>query len=180
MAAERAAAPTVLDMFQTATFDNVWYWIITILAWSMACHWTLGVPYDAIAQADSRGGEPARHVDALGAAGVARVTAIMRAAGHWILAAACFVGASLATLGFGFGVELAQGAALLLLPLMLVAGLNVRLAFRLEASGATGAALRRALARRRFWNQVIGLGAITLSAGFGAWHIVAAELAARR
>ncbi|RMF36453.1 MAG: hypothetical protein D6754_11395 [Alphaproteobacteria bacterium] len=176
--AARAAGGSLFDLFETATFDNVWYWIITVIAWSMTCHWTLGVPYDVIVQADQRGGEAASHVDAVGAAGIARITAAVRSAGLFIAALAGFIGASLVTIGFWSGVEIAQGAAVLILPLMLVAALNVRLAFRLERMQARGATLRRALNRRRFWNQVIGLASIVVAAGVGALHIVSRDLAA--
>lgn len=175
-----ATPPSVLDLFDTATFDNAWYWIITMIAWSVTCHWTLGVPHDAVVRADHRGGLPAEHVDALAGAGIARITAVFREAGTAIVAAAAFLAAALASLGFWNGVEIAQGAALLVLPMMIVAAANVRLAFALERAGLRGAALRRALSRRRFWNQVIGLAAVTVSAGFGAWHVVIADLAARR
>jgi hypothetical protein len=168
-----------LAMFGTETFGNVWYWIVTIAAWSAACHWTLGVPHDAVVRADHRGGLPAEQVEAIGQAAIARTTWMFRRAGVWIAGAGGFLIAVLATLGFGFGVEIARGAVLLLGPLAIVAAANVRLAFRLERAGASGAALRRALSRRRFWNQVIGLAAVTVAAGFGAWHILGEAVALR-
>jgi hypothetical protein len=175
-----AEMPSIWDMFQTVTFGNVWYWIITIIAWSVVCHWTLGVPYDALVRADHKGGEAAAQVEAMGRASIARLTGLLRSGGVWIVALGAFFAAVIATLGFWSGIEIAQGAALLIVPMLGVAAANARLAFRLEAEAAEGATLRRALLRRRFWNQAIGLGAITVAAGFGAWHVVSAELAAAR
>ncbi|MEL6234870.1 MAG: hypothetical protein AAFR46_10720 [Pseudomonadota bacterium] len=168
---------SLIDFFETATFDNVWYWIITVIAWSATCHWTLGVPYDAIVRADQKGGQPAAHVEALGQASIARITAVVRSAGVFIAAGAGFGAACVVTLGFWTGIEMAKGIALLLLPLMLVATLNTRLAFRLEKAPLSGAAFRRALTRQRFWNQVIGLAAVTVAAAVAAVHIVREKLA---
>ncbi|MEM9049311.1 MAG: hypothetical protein AAGC92_11395 [Pseudomonadota bacterium] len=167
---------SLIDLFETATFDNVWYWIITVVAWSATCHWTLGVPYDAIVRADQKGGPPAAHVEALGQASIARMTTVIRSAGIYIAAGAGFLAACVVTLGFWTGIEMAQGVALLLVPLMLVAVLNARLALRLEAAPLSGAAFRRALTRQRFWNQVIGLASVTIAAAVAALHIVREKL----
>lgn len=180
MAARIEEPRSLIDLFDTATFDNVWYWVITIIAWSAASHWTLGVPYDLIQQADQKGGPAATHAEAVARAGIARTTTILRSAGVILAGAGGFVAAGLVTAGFWSGIEMAKGMALLAIPLMLVAGLNARLAFRLEASGTSGAALRRALGRRRFWNQLIGLGAVGMAAAMAVVHIVAREVAESR
>ncbi|WP_138578245.1 component of SufBCD complex [Paroceanicella profunda] len=157
-----------LALIGTGTFDNVWYWGVTILAWSAACHWTVGVPHDLLMRADHRGGAAARQVDQLAAIHAARQAAAVRVAGPYLLAVAAFALSVVVTLAVHPGLELAQGVSFLALPLLLVKVLNVRLAIAIEAQAIRGEALRRGLARRRFYNQLIALLAITATALFGA------------
>lgn len=145
------------------SFFSVWYWVLTVVVWTQVCHRTLGVPYDMILRAE-RLPPVAAEVETMARAGAGRLAAIHRAIGAWLAGAAGFVLAGLAVLGFSAGIEAAKAAFLLLLPLGLVAVQTVRLALAIERGGATGVALRRALARRRAWNQTIALAAIMAAA----------------
>jgi len=91
---------------------------------------------------------------------VRRVVPLFRSTGPYILAVASFGLAVVATFGFVYRYELALAAFALLFPLSIVNTMGILLAFRIERDGLTGEALRKALTRRRFWNQVIGLVSI--------------------
>lgn len=143
-----------------ASFSSVWYWILTGLTWSMTCHRTLGVPYDALVAAHHKGGQAARDAEELAQIYVRRVVPVVKSSGIFILAIVCFFLAVLATFGFYYGYELARAAFALLFPLTIVHLMTFRLAIRVQDEGLTGEDLRDALTRRRFWNQVIGLFSI--------------------
>jgi hypothetical protein len=153
----------VFATFDYASFFSIWYWILTVTTWAQVCHRTLGVPYDMILRAE-RQPAVAAEVDALAAIGAARVAAIHRALGIWLAALIGFVLAVLGFLGYVAWIEAAQAAMLLLLPLAVVSIETARLALLVEASGMRGAALRRSLARRRAWNQVIAIIATVTAA----------------
>jgi hypothetical protein len=153
----------MFQIISTASFFSLWYWVLTVVVWTSVCHRTLGVPYDMLLRAERLPAEAAR-VEQLAAVHVARATALYHGLGLPLAALAGFVLAALATLGFGSRLELAQAVFVLLFPLALVGLANVRLAIVLERTGATGAELRRRLARRRFWNQVIAILAILAAA----------------
>ena len=76
-----------------------------------------------------------------------------------------FVLAVIGTFGFYYSYELAAASFVLIVPLIFAQVLNIRLAYRLEREGMFGAPLRRALLRRRFWNQVLGMLSIVAIAG---------------
>ena len=137
---------------------------MTGIAWSMTCHWTLGVPYDALVRAHSRGGEAARDAEALAHLNIRRVVGWFSSGASIVVAVAAFFLAICATFGFAYGYELAQAIFMLVLPLTIVQILNVRLAFHIHNVGLDGEDLRKALVRRRFWNQVIGLFSILCAA----------------
>ena len=153
----------MFQVISTASFFSLWYWVLTVVVWTSVCHRTLGVPYDMLLRAERLPAEAAR-VEALAAVHVARAAALHHGLGLPLAALAGFVLAGLATLGFGSRLELAQAVFVLLFPLALVGLANVRLALVLERTGATGTELRRRLARRRFWNQVIAILAILAAA----------------
>lgn len=146
------------------SFSSVWYWIMTGIAWSMTCHWTLGVPYDSLVRAHSGGGDAAREAETLAELNIRRTVALFEKGAAIVVAIIAFLLAVCATFGFAYGYELAQALFMLVLPLTLVQALNVRLAFRIYRANPTGAEVRAALVRRRFWNQVIGLTSIVFAA----------------
>ncbi len=148
------------SLIETTSFLNVWYWIITVVAWSMTAHWTLGVPYDAIRQADKHGGEFAEHCDLLAHINARRLIHYFDRGGPYFIA---FVGFILALIG-GWGFiqrnELALAVFLLAAPLLLTSVYTVRLAYRIKSEVLEGENLRKALKNRRVWNQTIGMIAI--------------------
>ena len=145
------------------SFSSVWFWIMIGVSWSVMCHWTLGVPYDALMRADQKGGDYANEAERLAKLNIARIARTFQKGGTIVTALACFFLAIIATFGFFYDYELAQAIFVLLAPLTLVSAINVRLAMRLDRDAVTGEALRDALVSRRFWNQVIGLTSIIFS-----------------
>lgn len=145
------------------SFSSIWYWIMTGIAWSMTCHWTLGVPYDALVRAHAKGGQIAADTEALAHLNISRIIGFFESGAAIAVAVVAFFLAILATFGFGYGYELAQAMFMLLMPLLIVQALNIRLAFRLHAAQPDGVTLRKALVGRRFWNQVIGLTSIVMA-----------------
>lgn len=135
------------------------------VSWSMMCHWTLGVPFDGLVDAQRKGGEHSKTVDELAAINARRTTYFAEKSGVIVLACVSFFLAMLGMFGFIYGYELAQAFFVMIVPLMIVQTLNVRLAFKVRALSLEGEALQRALLRRRFWNQVIGLSSIIVAAG---------------
>lgn len=162
----------MFDYIETTTFSSIWYWLVTIVSWSVACHWTLGVPYDAIVKADEAGGQYATRVDDLARITAARIVEVTDAYGAIIGGLIGFSLAVLLTLGFWFQSELMQGLSLLGTPMALVLVMTVHLARRQRSEDLHGAALRRVLIRWRLITQIVGFLAISVAASVAAYHIV--------
>jgi hypothetical protein len=168
----------VFEFLDYGAFLSVWYWALVILAWALTCHYTMGVPYDVVVRADRLGGQHAADCDQLAMIHARRITNVMKRGGVFIVGAAAFTAASLATLGFWFGYEVAAAFFLILVPVGLVAALGARLSGKVLAQAVTGENLRKLISRRRFWDQVIGVLAICVTALFTGWHAVSDSLQA--
>jgi hypothetical protein len=159
----------VFAFLSFVSFYSIWYWVLTVVVWTLACHRTLGVPYDMVLRA-RRLPEVAEDVDRLAAIHAERVAHIYRRSGAVLAGVGGFALAALATLGFGSWNEAAQATFVLLLPLSGVGFATGRLALALRGSADRGEALRRRLSRRRFWNQVIAILAIFAAAALALLH----------
>jgi tellurite resistance protein TehA-like permease len=166
-----------LDLFQTLTemidlrsFSNLWYWIALAVMWSTASHWILGVPFDMVHRARKNGGPSAEDLEDLVRINVNRMLYVVQMAGLWILAIACFVLSSLATLGFGLDVEFAQAVFLLLFPMATVSLVNLATARSIRMNEPQGDALYRRLATCRFAIQIIGMISIFVTAMWGMYQ----------
>lgn len=148
------------DFIDMTSFWSLWYWILTIVAWSMIAHWTLGVPIDMIINADRKGGVFAEHCDAMVEINVHRLLFYFDRGGVAMSAILGFLLAVIGTLGFILGLEVFMALFMLLAPLSLVMAFSVRFAIKVRAAGWQGGDLRKKMRWRRFWNQVIGLLAI--------------------
>lgn len=151
----------ILDFLDTKSFWSMWYWIATMVTWSMTSHWTIGVPYDAIMRAERQGGVFEEHCDTLVDINVHRLTYYFDTGGVYLAGFVCFLLAVISTLGFGMGVELFMALFMLAAPLSLVMAFSLRFAYRVKREGWRGEVLRKKLRWRRLWNQVIGMCAIT-------------------
>lgn len=153
------------------SFTSVWYWIALAAVWSTTAHWTLGVPFDAVTRARRAGGGEAQDdLETLVRVNCDRLVHIMDVSGPLAVAAAFFLLSVLAALGFWYAVELAQAVFLIVAPLSLVGLLSTHNARLIQTRGTKGQALRSHLARLRFFNQVIGLVSIFITAFWGMWH----------
>jgi hypothetical protein len=103
-------------MLDPGAFDSLWYWLFVVLFWGQATARVLGVPVAVIDRAAAGDADAA----AEGAPMLARECARRGAdAAHprpWQGAVMGFGLALLAVLGFGYGLEIAQAAVLILGP----------------------------------------------------------------
>lgn len=161
---------TLFDLIDMRSFSSLWYWIVVAVTWSMSSHWMIGVPYDMLTRARRQGGRAAEDLDVLAHIYADRLAGIGGHAGLGLVGFASFVIATLATLGFGYGIELAQAVLCLFLPLCLVVVLSIRTARHIRAAGETGPALWRRLMLHRFAVQGIGVISLFVTGMYGMWH----------
>ena len=158
-------------MIDMRSFTSIWYWIAVAVTWSTTAHLTMGVPFDAVTRAKrSQGGAAQEDLEVLVRVNCNRLVHIMDVSGPWLVGFLFFLLSMLFALGFWYKIEIAQAISLLIAPLSLVFVLSVRNARLIRANGTYGAALRAHLARQRFFNQVIGMIAIFITAFWGMWH----------
>ncbi len=168
-------------MIDMRSFTSIWYWIIIAVVWSSTAHWTMGVPFDAVTRArkadtDDSGGAAQEDLETIVRVNCNRIVHIMDVSGAWIVAFAFFMLTILALLGFWYKIEIAQAIFLIAGPMTLVALISVRNARLIRARGTFGQALRAHLARQRFFNQVIGMVSIFITAFWGMWHNLSATV----
>lgn len=156
----------LFETFAGASFQSVWYWVLHGVVWTLACYRTLGVPQDMLLRARRMPDIGAR-VDTLAGLACERIGGIYDLFGVPIAAASAFVLTVAGFLGFWTGIEAAQAAFLLLLPLAIIGYSKLRLALAVRSQTMTGPRLVLALARRRIWHQFIAvlamLAAVTLA-----------------
>ncbi len=146
----------MLQTFAAASFQSIWYWVLHVVVWSLACYRTLGVPHDMLLRA-GRLPEVAARIDTLAAIAAARIGGVYDHFGVPLAAAAGFLLAALGALGFVSRIEVAQAAFLLALPLCVIGYSKLRLALAVRRRGLAGPALVLALSRRRVWHQFIAV-----------------------
>ena len=160
------------DLIELTSFWSIWYWVVVVIAWSMTAHWTLGVPYDAIINAERKGGVFAEQCESLAYINAQRLVYYFEKAGLYIIGIITFLLSGIGTAGYFLGIEFFQALFVLLTPLVVPNIFSVRLAFKLKSVQPVGADLRKMLLRRRLWNQVIGLVAIVLACTAGIIQFV--------
>ncbi len=149
------------DFLDLKSFWSIWYWLMTVVAWSLTSHWTLGVPFDLIVLADKEEDRFAEQCDILAQINVDRIIYYFDKGGIFFVGFAAFFLSTIGTMGFFLGSELFAALFMLIAPLMIVGGFTVKFAYRVRNEGWVGDELRRRLRWRRLWNQVIGIFAIT-------------------
>ncbi len=160
----------IFQVIDLRTFSSIWFWLAVAVTWSTVSHWILGVPFDMIYRAKRYGGEAADDLEALLAINVRRLEQITDIAGLWIMGFAAFVLSSVAAMGFYYGLELAQGAFCMMLPLTLVGIMNLRASRRYGVKQPSGEVVARELIRLRFWIQVIAMISIFFTAMYGMYY----------
>ena len=160
----------IFQLIDLRTFSNVWYWLAVAVTWSTVCHWIIGVPFDLIHRARRNGGQAAQDLELIVDINVRRLMTISDMAGIWLTGLFGFVLAGLASMGFYYGFELAQGFFFLALPLGFVGMITMRRSRYYAVKRPSGKALAQDLMKLRFWIQVLAVGAIFVTAMFGMYH----------
>lgn len=171
-----------LEFLDSRSFSSLWYWLVLILMWTEAGRRVLGVPGDVVQHARR---EPA------GEGGLVLLDWLLlnlprwrigQKEGPWLLGLGAFLLTSLAVLGFGFGLEMAQALTFLLVPQGLLLVLRLRLAGQLSpliaaaqsrqmpTADAVAGALRLIVAHRR-WVFVLSIVGVAVTALWGALHV---------
>jgi hypothetical protein len=155
--------------FAAAGFQSIWYWTLHVVVWTVACYRTLGVPHDMLLRA-RRIPEIADRVNTLAHLSSERIGGIYDRAGVPLAAAAGFLLAAVAALGFVNGLEVARAALMILLPLALIGYSKLRLALYIRRSRIRGARLVVLLARRRFGHQLLAILAMLAATALALAH----------
>ncbi|WP_411646377.1 component of SufBCD complex [Loktanella agnita] len=159
----------VFHVIDLRTFSNIWYWLAVGVTWSVLSHWIIGVPFDMIYRARKEGGAAAHDLDQLVAINVRRLMQLSHIAGLWLSAFVAFILSSIAMMAFYYGSELAQGILLLMLPVTIVAVMNLRKSHQYELKQPTGKVLIKELLHLRLIIQSIGVVAIFFTAMYGMY-----------
>ncbi|WP_287884760.1 MULTISPECIES: hypothetical protein [Paracoccus] len=177
----------ILALLDSRSFGSIWFWVILTLTWTLAGRRILGVPADVIAGAIRAEPGPRDDPAALTLLDWLSLTLprwrVDRREGPVLLGLGAFLLTTLAILGFGYGLEMAQALVLLILPFALLFALELRLARRLRAVLAQAevgmpvneAGLRAARLMRRHRVVIVAMSilAVALTAFYGAiWMIV--------
>ncbi|TQV69580.1 component of SufBCD complex [Aliiroseovarius halocynthiae] len=163
---------TVFEVIDMRSFSNLWYWIALAVAWSIASHWVLGVPYDLVHRAARHEGQAQEDLEAIARVSCNRLLSLSEQSGIGLIATTSALLTSLGILGFWYGMEFAQAVFLLLLPMILVAFLSVRTAGRIRSADLKGKELRDRLGRHRLAIQIIGMISIAVTSTWGMFHIL--------
>ncbi|KAA2316972.1 component of SufBCD complex [Pseudooceanicola sediminis] len=161
------AAASIFELIDLGSFSNLWFWIALAVVWSSASHWVLGVPFDVILRAQTKGAQAQADLQDLVRINVNRIRAISDLSWLIIAAAGSFALTALGLLGFRYGVEFAQAVFLLALPLSVVWLLSVRTAFKIAQDRPGIEDLYLRLRRLRIAIQAIGLLAILVTSTWG-------------
>lgn len=157
--------------FDDTTFFSIWYWLLTAVFWSLASHFTHGVPYDVLRRAQRHGGEDAEIADRLMRRMIVLVDHGAARWGVWGAAAAGFLLAALAVAGTLGDSEAATGLFLLFAPAAAIFGIQLAEARRIapHLHEIPYEDLLAGFLRRRTANQVGGMLAVFLAVGLLTW-----------
>ncbi|MEO0912515.1 MAG: hypothetical protein AAFY59_05935 [Pseudomonadota bacterium] len=145
---------------------TLWFWIMHVMAWSLTSHFVLGVPFDAVLQANREKedfGPWARHTDAMIRASVFRVVTYFRRIGTLLVGVWSFLIGSLLTFAILFENEFCMAVLTLFLPLTAIYAVSIRWALWIDEAALDPAELRQVLRRLRFWVQLFGVVGIMLA-----------------
>ena len=161
---------SIFRIIELQTFSNIWYWIVVIVAWSVASNWLIGVPFDMLFRA--RKSEPAELADleALVDIYVRRMVHYHETLGPYLVGLIAFLLAGLGAMGFYYQIMFAKGVFVLAAPLCLIGVINLRLALQLSAAPLHGQALVSRLFRVRLWTQVVAMIAMFFTAMYGMYQ----------
>jgi len=159
----------IAELIDLRSFSNLWYWIALAVLWSTASHWVLGVPFDMVGRASRVGGQAAQDLQDAVRVQVNRLLYISDVSGFYLTAFMFFSVTSLLLLGFVYNVEFAQALVLMLLPMNVVAMINLQAARDLR-DAQDDDALRRRLTRTRLYIQLVGVMSIFVTGIWGMYQ----------
>ncbi len=142
---------------------TLWFWITHVAAWSITSHFTLGVPFDMVVQANrekNENGPWTLHCDAMIRASVFRIVTVFSRFGLAIVAIWSFILGSVLTFAVWYDNEFALALLTLFVPLTAIYTLSALRAFKMDRADLTPEDRRKALRGLRFWIQIIGILAI--------------------
>lgn len=179
----------LISLLDSRSFGTIWFWLVLVGMWSASGRHVLGVPTEILSRA--------RRMQTLGEPEGQAVLALLdwlsltlprwrlgTGEGAVFLGCAAFVLTSLAILGFGYGLEMAQALTLLLLPFMILFWMRVLLARRLtpllEAADSgerpvsgVGAEAARRMQTHRHVVTALSIVAVALTALWGTlWALM--------
>ena len=166
---------TIFQFIDLRSFSDIWYWLMLGLVWTRVLHAPMGVPAELVLRARRGQADAAADLALLSALRVRHERDAARSLGVWRVAAWSFVLSALAVAGFGYFVEVAQAAFLLLAPYGLVRLVEGRAVARLAAEQPAGRALIEAHLRLRRRVQLVVLPAVFLAAVWGMAHNIASR-----
>ena len=162
---------SVFEVIDMRSFSNLWYWIALAVLWSSVSHWILGVQHDAILRARRRTPDTAlADLHDLTRINTNRILFIAEVSGTWL---ALFGSAAVTMLGlsaFLYNVEISQAVFLMFAPMIVLAGLTVRTARKIQMRELQGDDLIKLLLRHRFATQLVGIVAIFITAMYGMYR----------
>lgn len=157
----------VTEVIDLRSFSNLWYWIVLAVMWSTVSHYVLGVPFHIVLRARRGDVESQQDMETLTRMNVRRLLRATDQAGVPATALGAFVLTGLVTLGWGYGVEFCQAVFFLVLPMMIIGGITIWTARRIEAHGFEDIA--RMLRNHRILIQACGVVFIFVTAFWGMY-----------
>ncbi len=148
------------------SFWTLWFWIMHVVAWSMASHFTMGVPFDMVSEAQREKTEDGpwhRATEALIQAQVFRFTTYTARFGAIMVGVSAFLNSVLLTLATLGDLEFARAMLTLFLPLTVIYVVTVRGALAIRRADLRGDALLLKVKRMRLVNQLIGLLGVSMA-----------------
>lgn len=159
-------APALFELISYVdpkTFQSAWFWILLAVTWSVMSFRTLNVPYDMIISALKGDQGALADTEMLSGISARRNRRFFTNGGGLGTGIVFFILGVAGTFGLFYSYELAQGIFLFFLPVQIVWLMSIRLSFRIEKDDLAGEDLCKALLRRRFWNQVLGILVISIA-----------------
>ncbi|MEM9431196.1 MAG: hypothetical protein AAGA32_17095 [Pseudomonadota bacterium] len=166
------------DLRRLMDLDSIWtlwFWIMHIMAWSLTSHFTLGVPYDVVVQANRERDEDGpwtQHCEAMIRASVFRLVTVFDQLGPAIVGIWAFMLGSISSFAILYDHEFSVALLTLFVPLTLVYSVTVMRARAIARNGLTGQPLRNAVRSLRIWNQFCGMLGLILAAAAAIWTVI--------
>jgi len=168
---------TVFELINMRSFSNLWYWIVLAVVWSSAGQRVLGVPWDMVIRArKTEDGEALADFSEMVRINVNRRLRMMHESGLVLAGLVAFVLTSLVLLAFVYAIEFAQAVFLLAFPFIPVTALSLRTAVAIRDRDLDGLALVKAVERLRLHVQLIGMASIFVTAMWGMYHNMSANV----